>query len=201
MTDSELAGRRSRLLGPAYRLFYDRPLHVVRGQGARLYDADGNVYLDVYNNVAHVGHCHPHVVESLRRQAETLNTHTRYLHQTVVDYADRLTSHLPGDLSVCMFTCSGSEANELALRIAKACTGGEGVIVTEHAYHGNTSTLTELSTTHKYVKRPAHVKACTAPDQFRGPFRTGEADLGRKYSALIGKTLDSMRTKAFSRRR
>lgn len=190
--DQELAARRSRALGPAYRLFYERPLHVVRGEGTWLYDSDGRAYLDVYNNVAHVGHCHPHVVQAMLRQAETLNTNTRYLHETVVRYAERLTSLFPGDLKVCMFTCSGSEANELALRIAKAHSGGTGVVVTEHAYHGNTNTLTELSTTHKYVERPAHVKTCAAPDSYRGPYRVGEADVGQRYAALVGQALDAL---------
>ncbi len=87
-TDQQLLARRLRAMGPAYRLFYQRPLHVVRGEGVWLYDADGRAYLDVYNNVAHVGHCHPHVVDALQRQAATLNTHTRYLHETAVSYAD-----------------------------------------------------------------------------------------------------------------
>ena len=188
-----LLARRGRLLGGAYRLFYDRPLHIVRGQGVWLYDADGRAYLDVYNNVAHVGHCHPHVVDALRLQAETLNTHTRYLHETVLDYAERLTSLFPDELSVCMFACSGSEANELALRIAKAGSGGTGVIVTECAYHGNTTTLTELSTTHAYERRGPHVKTCVAPDTYRGPYRSGEADLGKKYAAHVGRALDELR--------
>lgn len=184
------------MLGGAYRLFYDRPLHLVRGDGVWLYDAQGRAYLDVYNNVAHVGHCHPHVTDALRRQAETLNTHTRYLHQTMLDYAERLGSLFPGELGVCMFACSGSEANELALRIAKAATGGDGVIVTEHAYHGNTNALTELSTTQAYARRGAHVKTCPAPDTYRGPHRSGQSDLGGKYAAHVGRALDEFREQA-----
>ena len=135
---SAMLERRNKLLGPAYRLFYDEPVHIVRGEGVWLYDADGKRYLDMYNNVPHVGHCHPHVVEALTRQIATLNTHTRYLHENILDYAERLTGKFPQPLDTVMFSCTGSEANELALRIARACTGGTGVIVTDFAYHGNT---------------------------------------------------------------
>lgn len=143
--DETLAQRRARLLGPAYRLFYDVPLHPVRGAGAWLYDADGKAYLDAYNNVASVGHCHPHVVQAIARQAATLNTHTRYLHEGIVDYAERLLATLPPQLDNMMFTCTGSEANDLALRIAGAHTGASGLIVTRHAYHGVTAALAQAS--------------------------------------------------------
>ena len=143
--DRELIARREAVLGPAYRLFYDRPVHVVRGEGVWLYGADGEAYLDVYNNVACVGHSHPRVVEAIARQAATLNTHTRYLTDLVVDYAERLAAILPRELGRLMFTCTGSEANDLALRIARARTGGTGVIVTANAYHGVTAAIAELS--------------------------------------------------------
>ena len=102
--------RRERLLGPAYRLFYDRPLNIVRGEGVWLFDCDGNRYLDMYNNVAHVGHCHPHVVQAIKKQVGILNTHTRYLHDNVLDYAERLLDKMPDDLDVAMFSCNGTEA-------------------------------------------------------------------------------------------
>ena len=137
--EQEMIARRRRLLGPAYRLFYAEPVHVVRGEGVWLYDPEGRAYLDVYNNVASVGHCHPHVVAALSRQAAILNTHTRYLHESVLDYAERLLGYFPAELGHVMFTCTGSEANDLALRVAKAHTGGTGVIVTRNAYHGVTS--------------------------------------------------------------
>jgi 4-aminobutyrate aminotransferase-like enzyme len=105
-------------MGPAYSHFYKQPVHLVRGEGMWLFDADGKRYLDCYNNVASVGHCHPEVVEALSRQAATLNTHTRYLHSSVVEYAELLGDTLPGDLSVCSFVCTGTEANDLAYRIA-----------------------------------------------------------------------------------
>jgi 4-aminobutyrate aminotransferase-like enzyme len=123
MQDDSLLERRYRVLGRNSPLFYDKPLHLVRGEGVWLYDADGKRYLDAYNNVPHVGHCHPRVVAALGRQAATLNIHTRYLDETIVAYAERLTSLFDADLSMAMFCCTGSEANELALRIARDCRG------------------------------------------------------------------------------
>jgi 4-aminobutyrate aminotransferase-like enzyme len=141
----QLITRRERLLGPAYRLFYEEPVHLVRGEGVWLYDPAGRRYLDAYNNVASVGHCHPRVVEAITKQATVLNTHTRYLHETVLDLAERLLATFPPELGHVMFTCSGSEANDLGLRIARTCTGGTGFIATETAYHGVTSALVDLS--------------------------------------------------------
>jgi 4-aminobutyrate aminotransferase-like enzyme len=143
--DAALADRRAAMLGPAYRLFYETPVHLVRGEGVHLYDAAGQAYLDCYNNVASVGHCHPRVVEAMAAQAAMLATHTRYLHDGILAYADRLLALFPPDLSHVMFTCTGSEANDLALRIARAATGGTGVIVTGNAYHGVTLATAEMS--------------------------------------------------------
>ncbi len=155
VTGSEqvLRERRERLLGPACRLFYDRPLHIVRGEGVWLYDAAGRACLDAYNNVPLVGHSHPGVSAALAQQAATLNTHTRYLHRSILDYAERLLALCPDALDRVMFSCSGSEANELALRLARAASGHAGVIVSRHAYHGNTTTLAPLS------------PACPMPDE------------------------------------
>jgi 4-aminobutyrate aminotransferase-like enzyme len=143
---SDLIARRRRLLGPSYELFYDRPVHLVRGEGVWLFDADGERYLDAYNNVVSVGHCHPHVVAALARQAATLNTHTRYLDETILDYAERLLATAPPHLGHALFTCTGSEANDLAIRIARHATGGHGVIVTDCSYHGATIATAALST-------------------------------------------------------
>jgi 4-aminobutyrate aminotransferase-like enzyme len=140
-----MADRRARTLGPAYRLFYETPVHLVRGQGVHLYDREGNAWLDCYNNVASVGHCHPRVVQAMAAQAATLATHTRYLHDGILAYAERLLALFPPALSHVMFTCTGSEANDLALRIARAATGGTGVIVTDNAYHGVTLATAEMS--------------------------------------------------------
>ncbi len=143
--DQALTDRRESLLGPAYRLFYETPVHLVRGQGVWLYDAEGNAHLDCYNNVASVGHCHPRVVEAMAAQAATLATHTRYLHDGILAYAERLLALFPPELGHAMFTCTGSEANDLALRIARAATGGTGIIVTGNAYHGVTLATAEMS--------------------------------------------------------
>jgi 4-aminobutyrate aminotransferase-like enzyme len=143
--DAARIARRSALLGPAYRLFYETPVHLIRGEGVWLYDRDGNAYLDTYNNVASVGHCHPRVVAAMAQQAATLATHTRYLHDAVLDYAERLLALFPAPLTHVMFTCTGSEANDLALRIARARTGGTGIIVTDNAYHGVTLATAEMS--------------------------------------------------------
>lgn len=143
--DQALATRRAKTLGPAYRLFYETPVHLVRGEGVHLYAPDGTAYLDCYNNVASVGHCHPRVVEAMARQAATLATHTRYLHDGILTYAERLLALFPSGLSHVMFTCTGSEANDLALRIARAATGGTGIIVTDNAYHGVTLATAEMS--------------------------------------------------------
>ena len=143
--DRELLARRRRVLGPSYRLFYRRPLHLVRGAGTRVWDAEGREYLDAYNNVASLGHCHPEVVEAVRAQMSTLNTHSRYLQRGVVDYAEQLVATFPVELDTAMFTNSGSEANDLALRIARHATGGTGVVVTSEAYHGTTSIVADVS--------------------------------------------------------
>src|SRR3954464_15035160 len=132
-TAAPLIVSRERVLGPAYRLFYDQPVHLVRGQGSHLFDADGVRYLDAYNNVASVGHCHPHVVEAVSRQLSTLNTHTRYLHGGIVDYSQRLLATMPEQIDQVMYACTGSEVNDLALRVAEMHTGATGVIVTSDA--------------------------------------------------------------------
>ena len=145
-TRADLMARRRALLGARAPLFYDEPLHIVRGEGVWLYDAAGRAYLDVYNNVPLVGHCQPDVVAALARQAATLNVHTRYLHETILDYGERLVARLDPSLSMVMFVCTGSEANDQALRIARLHTGGEGVICTNLTYHGNTTAVDESLT-------------------------------------------------------
>ena len=142
---ADLVRRRAAALGSAYRLFYRDPLELVRGGGARVWDRDGNEYLDVYNNVPSAGHAHPRIVAAIAEQAARLNTHTRYLDEATVVYAEDLLTTFPGHLENVMFTCTGSEANDLALRIAKAATGGEGVIVTRNAYHGVTTEIAAIS--------------------------------------------------------
>ncbi|HJU93831.1 MAG TPA: aminotransferase class III-fold pyridoxal phosphate-dependent enzyme [Pyrinomonadaceae bacterium] len=136
---------RKRLLGRNLSIAYEKPLNIVRGEMQYVYDDEGRCYLDAYNNVAHVGHCHPKVVAAGQQQMALLNTNTRYLSDLIIHYADRLTATLPDALSVCYFVNSGSEANELALRLARAHTKARDLIVLEHAYHGNTTTLIDIS--------------------------------------------------------
>jgi 4-aminobutyrate aminotransferase-like enzyme len=144
-TADPLIVSRERVLGPAYRLFYDQPVHLVRGQGSHLFDADGVRYLDAYNNVASVGHCHPHVVDAVTRQMGTLNTHTRYLHRGIVEYSERLLASMPDAVDQVMYACTGSEANDLALRVAEMRTTATGVVISRDAYHGNTAATTAIS--------------------------------------------------------
>ncbi|MRN79923.1 aminotransferase class III-fold pyridoxal phosphate-dependent enzyme, partial [Brucella sp. 10RB9210] len=144
--NQELIARRERLLGRNMSLFYQDPVHLVKGEGVWLWDADGRKYLDCYNNVPHVGHCHPRVVEAICRQASTLNTHTRYLHEGILDYVERLTATFDKSLNAAILTCTGSEANDVALRMAQAVTGKTGIIATDFTYHGNTAAVSQLST-------------------------------------------------------
>ena len=158
--------RRARAFGAASVLFYERPLEFVRGEACRLYDAAGVAYLDAYNNVPSVGHAHPRVVEATSRQLSRLNIHNRYLHEGVVEYAERILAGFPAALSNITFTCTGSESNDLALRMAACATGARGVIVTEAAYHGNTQLVTGVSPT--MLKQegvlPLEVRVIAAPD-------------------------------------
>jgi len=140
-----LLARRERVLSPSYRLFYEEPLHAVRGEGVWLYDAQGRRYLDAYNNVPVAGHCHPHIVEQVTRQASVLNTHTRYLTELPVLVAERLLATMPAEMGSVILTNSGSEANDLAIRISRMVTGGTGVIVTDCAYHGTSDLLQGMS--------------------------------------------------------
>jgi 4-aminobutyrate aminotransferase-like enzyme len=181
-----LIRRRQRVLGASYRLFYEEPLHVERAEGVWLFAPDGTPYLDVYNNVPCVGHCHPRVVEAVRAQVGRLNTHTRYLFDIVVDYAERLVATFPPALSQVMLTCTGSEAIDLALRIARFTTGGLGVIVTGNAYHGVTAAAAEASPSlGAGVPLGLHVRVVEAPDSFReDPESLGERFAGRVRAAI-----------------
>ncbi|RWR06195.1 aspartate aminotransferase family protein [Paenirhodobacter populi] len=163
---SALLQARQRHAGQGSVLFYAEPIEMVKGEGVWLTAADGRRYLDVYNNVPSVGHCHPRVAEAIARQAATLTTHTRYLTKIVEKYAERLLETLPAGLSNLVMTCSGTEANDLALRIAEAGTGGRGFIVTEAAYHGNSAAVNEISPSAWKSRGPAaHVRLVPAPKE------------------------------------
>lgn len=195
-TTDDMLARRERLLGPAYRLFYDEPLHLVRGEGTWLFDAAGRRYLDMYNNVPHVGHCHPHVVEAICTQAGRLNTHTRYLHANILECAERLTGKLPSEVDTAMFCCTGSEANELALRIARTTTGRKGIIVVNYAYHGNTQAIYEITTSDiPAEKLPGYVVTVPAPDTYRGRYRGDDA--GELYAAHVHEAIALLQSRGF----
>jgi 4-aminobutyrate aminotransferase-like enzyme/Ser/Thr protein kinase RdoA (MazF antagonist) len=186
---SALQRARKERLGANLSLSYKAPLHIVRGWKQYLYDADGREYIDAYTNVAHVGHSHPRVVAAAARQMAVLNTNTRYLHEAILKYAERLVAKCPSPLSVCWFVNSGSEANELALRLARAHTGRAGVIVTEGAYHGNTQRLIEVSP-YKFngpggAGPGPGVRVVPIPDDYRGAFKRGDREAGAKYAAQV----------------
>ncbi len=183
----ELVERRTHVLGSAISpLSYDRPLHLVRGRGAWLYDADGRAFLDCYNNVPVVGHSHPHVVEAIARQAATLNTNTRYLHGAALELAERLIATMPDGLDTVMLVNSGSEANDLAWRLATTVTGSTGGLVTDFAYHGVTTVVADLSP-EEWVnaKPPTNVATIPAPDGYRGAYRCEEPDWTIRYAEHV----------------
>jgi 4-aminobutyrate aminotransferase-like enzyme len=194
MTSTEdLLERRYRVLGRNSPLFYEKPLHLVRGEGVWLWDADGKHYLDAYNNVAHVGHCHPHVVEAIARQAATLNTHTRYLHEGIVAYAERLVATFDPSLSMAMLVCTGSEANELALRISNFISGGEGIICTNFAYHGNTRAVAQIGTVFPPPEGfGPHIRAIAPPDSYRGLNGLSGQALEDAYVNEVRKAIESL---------
>ncbi len=169
---------------------------MVRGEGAYLFDDQGNAYLDMVNNVCHVGHCHPAVVSAGQRQMAQLNTNTRYLHDNIVEYARRLTATLPDALSVVFLTNSGTEANDLALRIAKTYTQANDIIVVDHAYHGNSPTMIELSPYKFDGKggrgRPAHIQVAEIPDDYRGRFRRDDPESGTRYAADLQRAITAI---------
>lgn len=186
---SNLIKRRESLLGPAYRLFYTNPVHFVKGSGVWLFDPAGNAYLDAYNNVAALGHCHPRVVRALSEQAARLNTHTRYLGADILNYAEELLATFDRSVNRVMFTCSGSEANDLALRLAYFHTEGSGVIVTEMAYHGVTAAIAACSPSLGPKVAPAgHVRTVPPPDSY-----FLQRDSSEAFAYAIQKAIESLR--------
>jgi 4-aminobutyrate aminotransferase-like enzyme len=187
---ADLIERRRALLGPNVSTFYDDPVHVVRGEGVWMWDAEGRRYLDCYNNVPHVGHCNPRVVQAICQQAATLNTHTRYLHEGILDYVERLTATYDDPLKTAILTCTGSEANDIALRMAEGVTGKRGIIATDATYHGNTTLVSHLSKSNvpevgfglgQYLR---HVEA---PDSCRIP----DPD-GQRFAAKVQEEIDDL---------
>ena len=187
---------RKKYLSQSFSLSYNEPLHLIRGRGQYLYDSKGNEYLDAVNNIQHVGHSHPKVTEAANEQFKKLNTNTRYLDKTILDYARALTDKLPRNLNKCYFTNSGSESNDLALRIARNHSNSKETIVLEGAYHGHVTSLIEISP-YKHdgpggKGPPEYVHVVPMPDPFRGIYR-GQSS-GLKYAAEVKTILDEIRS-------
>ena len=182
MRSKDFIDRRDRLLGPAYRLFYENPVEFSHASGVFMYDSDGNEYLDAYNNVVSVGHCHPHVNAAIAAQMDTLCTHTRYMQDGILHFAEKLLATFEENIGHLMFTCTGSEANDLALRMAKYHTGHEGIIVTSEAYHGNSELTSGFSPSMGENSRlGTWVRRVPAPDTYR--VETG--DMGEWLAAQV----------------
>ncbi len=193
---ASLRTRRAARLGTTLSLSYDDPIHAVRGWRQYLYDAQGRTYLDLYNNVPHVGHSHPSVVEAVQRQVALLNTNTRYLHETILDYGDALAARLPDALEVVWVVNSATEANELALRLARAYTGRKELVVQEAGYHGHTTTLIDASP-YKFdgpggEGAPEWVEVVPVPDDYRGRYRRGDGDPGARYGDEVRRRVEAM---------
>jgi 4-aminobutyrate aminotransferase-like enzyme len=191
-TKAMLAARR-RLIGGNLSVSYRDPLYIARGSMQYLFDDTGRRYLDGYNNVPHIGHCHPRVVEVAAEQLSRINANTRYLHENLERFAEALTATLPAALRVCYFVNSGSEANELALRLARTHTHAKDMIVLEAAYHGNTTTLIDISP-YKVdgpggMGHPSWVHLVPNADVYRGPHKAGDPQAGEKYAASVAERI------------
>lgn len=193
---NQLLEERKRHIGRNLSISYDKPLKIVRGALQYLYDDKGSTYLDCVNNVSHVGHCHPVVVKAAQKQMATLNTNTRYLHDALVDYAKALTATLPARLQVCYFTNSGSEANDLAIRMSRHFTGQKDVVVLDHAYHGTSTVAMEMSP-YKFDgrggfgKKP-YIHKALSPDLYRGPFQYNDEAAGENYAAGVQQIIQQL---------
>ncbi len=196
MSTRDLVKRRERWLSPSYYHFFDEILHLVKGEGMWLWDADGNKYLDFYNNVPAVGHCHPHVTEALIKQATAVNVSTRYLHEAVIELAEALSSKLPDHLDSCTFACSGTEANDLAIQMARHISGNQGVLVAEFTYHGNSDLVLRLSTdSYPMDERPDWLATFEVPDPYRGIYADDEPDTCEKYLDQARAQLDALQAR------
>jgi 4-aminobutyrate aminotransferase-like enzyme len=202
--EAELIARRDAVLGASYRLQYRRPVHFVRGEGMWLYDPDGRPYLDFYNNVPSLGHCHPEVNAAMTEQAARISANTRYLEPRLVDYAERLVDTFPKELDRVVFTCTGSESNDLALRIARLASGSEGVIVSSYAYHGTSAAVAAVSPNlgdavklSPFVRMvslpgPASIPQSQAADFFEAQVRSAILDLNRRGMGVAALLIDSI---------
>lgn len=190
---ARLVESRLKTVGPTTTIFYQQPLHIVKGEGTWLYDQSGRQYLDVYNNVPCLGHCHPKVVEAVYQQLKTLNTHTRYLHETMHLYAEKLLSTMPVSVNRLVMTCTGTESNDLAMRLAKAHTNKTGFIVTETAYHGNSTAVTEVSpAAYKVQKEPDYVVTIPVP-----PAGLSDQEVGAWFALQVTSAMDILDARGF----
>lgn len=190
---------RKELIGRNLSISYKKNVKIIRGALQYLYDDKGNTFVDCVNNVSHVGHCHPVVVKAMQKQIATLNTNTRYLHDGLVDFAEMLTATLPKELCVCYFTNSGSEANDLAIRISRYFTKRKDVIVLDHAYHGTSTAAIEMSP-YKFdgkggFEKMPYIHKAKNPDQYRGEFRYEDVDAGKKYAADVQRIIEELKKK------
>src|SRR4051812_10878286 len=189
MNVDEIVARRDRLFGKGTPLFYDPPVHLVRGEGAEVWDAEGRRYVDMYNNIPCVGHCNPRVVDAMERQARTHTTHSRYLDEVILDYAERLLALHADPIENVVFTCTGTEANEVAMQMARMATGGRGFICTTGAYHGNSELVGALTDAPRRG-RP-NLNAFDVPDPYRPPREGLTAEqLGGAYLADVKSAID-----------
>lgn len=196
ITRAALLRERKEVIGPSLSVSYTSPLVILQGAGQYLYDENGKQFLDCVNNVCHVGHCHPEVVAAGQSQMAQLNTNTRYLHPLLTEYAERLVATFPDPLRVCFFVNSGSEANELALRLARNYTRNQQIIAMEHGYHGNTQGLTDISH-YKFSgpggRGPGPFTTITQiPDTYKGKYRDSDPDVSEKYVAEFGATMEHL---------
>ncbi|MEJ2544375.1 MAG: aminotransferase class III-fold pyridoxal phosphate-dependent enzyme [Calditrichaceae bacterium] len=199
LTALEIMASREKHISKSFSVSYENPIKVTRGAMQYLFDDQGNTYLDAVNNVSHAGHCHPAVVKAINSQNTVLNTNSRYLHDNLVRYAERLTATMPDPLNVCFFVCSGSEANDLALRVARTLTGQRDTIVLEGAYHGTSIAAIEISP-YKYdgkggKGRADHIYEVPMPDTYRGPYGANDPDTSRKYAKLVKQAIDKIQKK------
>ena len=196
LDSNEIIDSRRRQIGKSLSISYEKPVKIIRGAMQYLFDDEGKTYLDAVNNVSHVGHCHPKVIRAINEQNTILNTNTRYLHDHLVKYAERLTASMPDPLNVCFFVCSGSEANDLALRIARTLTDKKDIIVLEGAYHGTSIADIEISP-YKYKGkggsgRVDYIHEVPMLDTYRGPFSADDPDAGKKYAKTVQEEIDKI---------
>ncbi|MEX0824027.1 MAG: aminotransferase class III-fold pyridoxal phosphate-dependent enzyme, partial [Woeseia sp.] len=193
MPETPLQRRRDLALGTGAELFYDTPLEIVRGEGVYLYDADGRCYVDMYNNVPCVGHANPAIVQAMAQQQATVNVHSRYLHEGIVAFAERLAGLHHDAIESVVFSCSGTEANEVAIQMARLVTGKRGLICTNAAYHGNSELVNSLSDLGRKPREDGDVRAFPFPERFR-PLEEGldEDALCDAYLASVAAAIENL---------